>query len=240
MTMPAGWFADPEGSGQLRWWDGQQWTSSLQPPPYSAQTPNDQQPGGPPSKKWPWVVGGVVGILVFIGIIGALGSGDDTSDVASVQETTARATTERVPVTSTTSVPSTTATASLVPAPPPLNTETVAQAPPVTVQPVEPASPQSGMTGGQRNAVRSANSYLEYTSFSRQGLIEQLEYEDYSTEDATFAVDYVAPDWNEQAAKSAESYLEYTSFSRQGLIDQLVYEGFTYEQAQYGVDQTGL
>jgi SOS response regulatory protein OraA/RecX len=96
------------------------------------------------------------------------------------------------------------------------------------------------MTGGQRNAVRSANSYLEYTSFSRQGLIEQLEYEDYSTEDATFAVDYVAPDWNEQAAKSAESYLEYTSFSRQGLIDQLVYEGFTYEQAQYGVDQTGL
>lgn len=238
MTMPAGWHADPEGSGQLRWWDGQQWTSALQsppePPPYSAQTPNGQQSGGQPSKKWPWVVGGLVGVLVLIGITGGLSSGDDASDVAAVQETTVRATTERAPVTSTT------ATASLAPAPPPVRIETVAPAPPVTTQPVEPATPQSGMTGGQRNAVRSANSYLDYTSFSRQGLIEQLEFEDYSTEDATFAVDYVAPDWNEQAAKSAEGYLDYTSFSRQGLIDQLVYEGFTYEQAQYGVDQTGI
>jgi hypothetical protein len=90
------------------------------------------------------------------------------------------------------------------------------------------------------NAIESAQSYLDYAAFSRKGLIEQLEFEDYSTADATFAVDYVDPDWNEQAAKSAADYLDYSSFSRQGLIDQLVYEGYTQKQAAYGVSQAGL
>lgn len=88
--------------------------------------------------------------------------------------------------------------------------------------------------------MRAAREYLAYTSFSRQGLIEQLEFEDYSTADATFAVDYVSPDWNQQAAMTAESYLDYTSFSRQGLIDQLMFDGFTNDQAVYGVNQTDL
>lgn len=72
------------------------------------------------------------------------------------------------------------------------------------------------------------------------GLISQLEYEKYSTEDANWATDRVAVDWNEQAAKKARSYLEYTSFSRSGLVDQLLYEGFTPEQAEFGVSTTGL
>lgn len=88
--------------------------------------------------------------------------------------------------------------------------------------------------------MRSAADYLDYTAFSRTGLIGQLEFEGYSTADATWAVDRVEVDWNEQAAKSAADYLDYTSFSRQGLIDQLVFEGFTPKQAQYGVGQTGL
>lgn len=103
-----------------------------------------------------------------------------------------------------------------------------------------PAKTEPGITAGQRNAVRAAKDYLAYTAFSRQGLIEQLEFENYSTEDATFAVDYIAPDWNIQAAKAAQDYLDYTAFSRQGLIDQLMFEGYTSAQARYGVDQTGL
>ncbi|WP_246777906.1 Ltp family lipoprotein [Rhodoluna limnophila] len=95
-------------------------------------------------------------------------------------------------------------------------------------------------TVNQENARKSAESYLEYSAFSRQGLIDQLEYEEFATEDAEYAVDAVGADWNEQAAKSAESYLEYSSFSKQGLIDQLVYEGFTQAQAEYGVSTTGL
>lgn len=102
-----------------------------------------------------------------------------------------------------------------------------------------PAEPEVTLTMGQQNALASAKSYLDFTAFSYSGLIEQLEYEGYSTEDATFAADNCGADWNEQAAKSAQSYLDFTSFSRDGLIEQLMFEGFTAEQAAYGVSAVG-
>lgn len=95
------------------------------------------------------------------------------------------------------------------------------------------------MTLGQKNALNKALSYLSYSSFSYSGLIDQLEYEGFSTEEATYAVDNCGADWNEQAAKKAESYMQYSSFSRSSLIDQLEYEGFTNEQAEYGVAAVG-
>jgi flagellar biosynthesis GTPase FlhF len=95
-------------------------------------------------------------------------------------------------------------------------------------------------TVSQQNALRSAQNYLDFQAFSHSGLIKQLEFEEYSTEDATWAVDRVEVDWNEQAAKSAQNYLDFQGFSRQGLIDQLIFEGFTPKQAEYGVSQTGL
>ena len=87
----------------------------------------------------------------------------------------------------------------------------------------------------QQNAVQKAQQYLAYTSFSRLGLIQQLEYDDFSTSDATYAVDSLSVDWNAQAVKKAQQYLNYTSFSRQGLIEQLEYDNFTASQAAYGV-----
>jgi hypothetical protein len=101
----------------------------------------------------------------------------------------------------------------------------------------ESKEPDASM--GELNALEKALSYLNYTSFSRSGLIDQLEYEGFSTEEATYGVDNCGADWNEQAAKKAQSYLDYSSFSRQGLIDQLVFEGFTQEQAEYGVSAVG-
>jgi hypothetical protein len=95
-------------------------------------------------------------------------------------------------------------------------------------------------TISQQNALRAAGDYLDFSAFSRPGLIHQLEYEKYSTEDATWAVDRVTVDWNAQAAKSAKTYLDFSSFSRSGLVEQLLYEGFTPEQAEYGVSTTGL
>lgn len=96
------------------------------------------------------------------------------------------------------------------------------------------------MSVSQQNAVRSAESYISMMAFSKTGLIEQLEFEGYSKEDATFAVEGLNVDWKQQAVKSAENYLDMMGFSRQGLIDQLVFEGYTTEEATFGVDQVGL
>lgn len=137
-------------------------------------------------------------------------------------------------------------------APPPATvTHTAPAPPPITVAP--PANPADGfptddelaaaddtMTVSQESAVSSAESYLRLGGFSRSGLIEQLQYEEYSKADAEFAVDHIDVDWREQAAESAASYMDISSFSRGGLIDQLEYEGFTSEQANHGADSVGL
>ena len=95
-------------------------------------------------------------------------------------------------------------------------------------------------TKAQENAVKMAKTYLDIMTFSRNGLIEQLEYEGFTNEDAVYGVDNITVDWNEQAVKMAKTYLNIMSFSRSGLIEQLEYEGFTHEQAVYGVEQNGL
>ncbi len=125
------------------------------------------------------------------------------------------------------------------PTPPPATPPRPSVSSPAAPPSVPPPVAGSGGSQGQRNARAKAQSYLGYTSFSRSGLIDQLEFEGFSTADATWAVDDLAPNWNEQAAKKAQSYLGYTSFSRSGLIDQLVFEGFTAEQAEYGVTAAG-
>lgn len=88
----------------------------------------------------------------------------------------------------------------------------------------------------KQNAIKQAESYLKHNSFSRSGLIHQLEYEKYSTEDATYAVDHINVDWREQCVKQAESYLKHNSFSRSGLIQQLEYEGFSTDDATFAAD----
>ncbi len=119
------------------------------------------------------------------------------------------------------------------------------EAPVEEPEPVEEAEPVEepeapAETAGQENARESAQDYLDFSAFSKKGLIDQLKYEGYSTKDATYAVEAVSPNWNKQAAQSAKDYLDYSSFSRTGLIEQLEYEGYTEQQAVYGVDQAGL
>lgn len=109
----------------------------------------------------------------------------------------------------------------------------------------DPMAYAQGLTGPQKNAVRSANNYLSMTGFSRDGLIEQLSSsygEGYDRADATAAVDSLSVDWNVQAKRSAEQYLAMMGFSCNGLIEQLssdAGEKYTQSQAAYGAQQAG-
>ena len=108
---------------------------------------------------------------------------------------------------------------------------------PAAVKPAQatPSKPTS-LTNAQKNAVRSAQSYLESSGFSRNGLIEQLKYDSYTVSDATTAVDSLDMNWTKQANKTAKSYLQDSGFSRKGLIEQLEYDGYTISDATTAVD----
>jgi len=132
-----------------------------------------------------------------------------------------------------------------------VNVEKTAAAAPAPAQPETPAEPEKpAMTTAQSSAVRSAQSYLSFSAFSRVGLTEQLtsEYgEGFTPEDTEFAIAYLesagAVDWNQEAAESAKSYLDFQGFSRDGLYEQLTSEygeGFTPDQANFGLAAVGL
>lgn len=93
---------------------------------------------------------------------------------------------------------------------------------------------------GVDQATEKVAAYLEFSAFSYTGLIKQLEFDGFTTEDATYAADNCGADWNEQAGKKAQSYLDYAEFSKEELIEQLKYEGFTQEEAEFGVSKVGL
>lgn len=101
------------------------------------------------------------------------------------------------------------------------------------------AATAAAPTVAQKEAIEQARSYLDFASFSRTGLVEQLKYHGYSSKDAEYAVSYLEKrgevNWKSQAVETARDYLDYTSFSRSGLVEQLEYEDFTASQAEYGV-----
>jgi host cell surface-exposed lipoprotein len=110
----------------------------------------------------------------------------------------------------------------------------------------EPVKPARQYTTAQENAIGSAEAYLSVSGFSRAGLIQQLSssYGDgYSKADATFAVNHLDVDWNQQAVRSARDYLSTSHFSRAGLIEQLSSpygDGYTKAQAIYAANHVGL
>lgn len=115
---------------------------------------------------------------------------------------------------------------------------TAAPATTTTAAPVKTTTSTTVLAGtvSQRNAVSKGASYLRSSSFSRSGLISQLQYEGFSLDDATYGTDAQNADWSAQAVKKGASYLRTSSFSRTGLIGQLEYEGFSNSQSVYGTD----
>ena len=94
-----------------------------------------------------------------------------------------------------------------------------------------------------KQALKSAENYIDMMAFSKEGLYDQLtsEYADQFTEEAAkYAIENLDVDWKEEAVESAENYLDTMSFSKDGLYDQLTSEygdQFTEEEAQYAVDK---
>ena len=122
------------------------------------------------------------------------------------------------------------------------STEVKADVPAEPVSAEEPTPPEeskSDLTTGQKNALKSAKQYLDALPFSHKGLIEQLEFDEYSNDEATYAADNCEADWNEQAVKSAKQYLDAMAFSRQSLIEQLEFDGYSNDEATHGAEANG-
>ena len=92
---------------------------------------------------------------------------------------------------------------------------------------------------GEAQALKKAEGYLDFSAYSYDGLIHQLEYEGFSEDDSRYGADNCGADWNDQAVKKAKSYLDFSAYSYSGLKDQLIYEKFTEDQAAYGADNCG-
>jgi hypothetical protein len=100
------------------------------------------------------------------------------------------------------------------------------------------------MTTAQQQAVDAAQGYLTMgTGFSYESLRNQLTSSagnGFAPSDAEFAINYLNPNWDQQAVETAQGYLGMgTGFSEQGLLKQLTSSagnGFTQAQAEYAIN----
>ena len=102
-----------------------------------------------------------------------------------------------------------------------------------------PAQTPAIVTAGMKNAVKKAQSYIKYSGFSRQRLIDQLAYEGFTAEECIYGADNCGANWTLECVENAKSYIRSSGFSRQKLIEQLTYEGFSAADCLYAVDNCG-
>ncbi|AUS31669.1 DUF2510 domain-containing protein [Rhodococcus qingshengii] len=91
-TPPAGWHPDPEGNQQLRYWDGQQWTSATQPMP-TPQTPTPETPEQAKDRKRQLIaIGIIIAAVASIAIFKSIDFSSDDTETAAAETTTTQAT----------------------------------------------------------------------------------------------------------------------------------------------------
>lgn len=90
------------------------------------------------------------------------------------------------------------------------------------------------------SAVEAARKYFDTGNFTYTSLIDKLEQDGYSQEEAEYAADNCGADWNAQAAKEAEALLKDGLLTKEEIVDKLIFKGYTYEQAVYGAEANGF
>jgi len=107
--------------------------------------------------------------------------------------------------------------------------------------PTAPATPSPGPSPtetadpGLPDVTAVAREAIRSRALSRDGLISELEFRGYTSEQAETAADAIGADWNAEATEAAQGYVDSTAFSEQLLITQVTYDGFTPDEARYGV-----
>lgn len=191
-------------------------------------------------QKWKFHLSGVMKILVvIIGLI-IFSTTSNTSNISTTKQTEKQEVKQQITDEKTTTNEINTANQTNEEQPQIKTEEQIKNEEKTEITEETKPAPVSNETVSQKNAVRSAKSYLGYSAFSYTGLIKQLEYEKFSHADAVYGADNSGADWSEQAAKAAQAYIKYSAFSRGSLIEQLKYEGFTQTQAEHGADAVGL
>lgn len=169
-------------------------------------------------KWWFWVI-------VIIVIIAIMPKNDTKPDTTAVPETTAPVLQEVVKETEKATVE---------------DDSTEAQ-PAETEAPTE-TEPEDTVPSEFKSALKKAKTYSSLMNMSKQGIFDQLtsEYGEKFPEDAaTYAIENLDVDWNQNALKKAEDYCKTMHMSKRGVYDQLISEfgeKFTEEEAQYAID----
>ncbi len=166
-TTPAGWYADPTGRSEHRYWDGNRWTehvssrgipttdpvdasgtpldptgsvSAPTPIPVATQPATTERRGLRSVPWWAWALGGAV-ILLVVGAVALVTPTDQGREITAGTTFATRATTTTLESTTSTSTTTPTTTSTTVP---PTTTTTVAPPAPPPAAAVAPAPASSG------------------------------------------------------------------------------------------------
>lgn len=194
-------------------------------------------------RRWPWITGGAVALLVIAGV--AAGASSNGTPSAGTSSNSSHLTAGNgAPAAGQLNTPTAQAPDCAAVGAVNVNGSCQATAAPATVHVAPTTQDTPSVPPQEQQAIGAAQDYLSFTAFSRDGLIEQLSSsagDGYPKDVATAAVDSLGEDWNAQAAKAAANYLSLTHFSCSGLIHQLdssAGDKYTVAQATYGAHQT--
>ncbi len=176
---PAGWYSDPAGRYENRYWDGDQWTEHVasagvastdplepvaEPVVQAATVPvaavpmtttSDRKTGLRAMPWWAWGLIGVVALFFGVGAVGAATGGNDSKTNESPAVTTPS--THALVTSTTTSTTTTTTTTTLPPTTTPTLYVPPPTAPPATVAPTPPpvSCPNGSYVNSSGNTVCS-------------------------------------------------------------------------------------